>query len=234
MTDALASRLPCGELAIGARVFVAESARIAVPSETTIRRWMLDPELATPRTVTVGDNTIVLDEVIVQEGTSIGGDCYIDRAVHVGFDCRIGNYCRLEYRAQICDRVTVGDGSVIGGFLCDGSQLGEECVVLGSLVHGVREPDLPWGQYEPDPVLEQRVFVGRGAVVVGGARVGAGAYIAANAIVTRDVPPDHVVINKNEFVPISAWPGDLQRKRWAGASSSSTGVDRSAGTTMAD
>ena len=215
MTDAvIRAQLPCGQVVVGNRAFIADSARLAVPRETTIRRWLLTPELATFAQVTIGDNTIVLDDVVVQEGTMIGSDCYLDRAVHVGFDCRIGDSCRVEYRAQICDRVAVGAGSVIGGFLCDGSVLGEECVVLGSLVHGVREPDRPWGQYEPDPVLEQRVFVGRGAVVVGGARVGAGAYVAANAVVTKDVPPDHVVINTNEFVPIDAWPGALERKQW--------------------
>lgn len=219
MTDAVTrALLPCGQVLVGNRAFIAESARLAVPSETTIRRWLLNPELATPRMVTIGDNTIMLDDVVVQEGTSVGGDCYVGRAVHIGFDCQLGDSCRVEYRAEICDRVTIGAGSVIGGFLCDGSMLGEECVVLGSLVHGVREPDLPWGQYEPDPVLEQRVFVGRGAVVVGGVRVGAGAYVAANATVTKDVPPDHVVINTNEFVPIDAWPGGLERKRWGGTS----------------
>ena len=171
----------------------------------------LDPE---PRPVTVGTNSIVLDDVVVQEGTTIGNDCYVGRAVHIGFDCLIGDFCRLEYRAEICDRVKISSGCVIGGFVCDGSVLGEECVVIGSLVHGVREPDLPWGQYEPDPVLEQRVFVGRGAVVVGGTRVGAGSYVAANATVTKDVPPDHVAINTNEFVPIRDWPGVLERRQW--------------------
>jgi acetyltransferase-like isoleucine patch superfamily enzyme len=213
MTDAVTSaRLPCGQVAVGNLAYIAESARIAVPSEATIRRWLLQPELGVPRKVTIGDKTIVLDDVVVQEGTEIGGDCYIDRAVHVGFDCRVGDSCRVEYRAQICDRVEIGAGCVIGGFICDGAILGDECVVLGELVHGVREPDLPWGQLEPNPVLEQRVFVGRGAVIVGGARVGAGSYVAANATVTRHMPPDHVAINTNEFVPIDAWPGALKRK----------------------
>jgi len=215
MTDAvIRAQVPCGQVVVGERVYIADSARLAAPRETTIRNWLLNPELATLGRVSIGDNTIVLDDVVVQEGTGIGSDCYIDRGVHVGFNCWIADSCRLEYRAQVCDRVTIGAGSVIGGFVCDGSMLGEECVVLGSLVHGVREPDLTWGQYEPNPVLGQRVFVGRGAVIVGGVAVGAGAYVAANATVTRDVPPDHVVINTNEAVPIDAWPGALERKKW--------------------
>lgn len=45
-------------------------------------------------------------------------------------------------------------------------------------------------------------------------RIGAGAYVAANATVTKDVPPGHVAINTNEFVSIDEWPGPLERKRW--------------------
>jgi acetyltransferase-like isoleucine patch superfamily enzyme len=208
------SRPPCGGASVGEGAYVAESVRLAVPSEVTIRSWLLNPELATPMPVSVGPKSIVLDDVVIQEGTLIGGDCFINRSVHIGFGCRIGNSCRVEYRAEICDRVRIADGCVIGGFVCDGATLGEECVIVGSLVHSVHEPDLPWGQYEADPVLEQRVFVGKGAVVVGGVRVGAGAYIAANAIVTKDVPADHVVVGRNEQVAIKDWPGELRRKEW--------------------
>jgi acetyltransferase-like isoleucine patch superfamily enzyme len=218
-----------GKVAVGKGAFIDGSAKLALASEATVRAWLLEPELVELRPVTIGDKSILLDDVVVQEGTTIGSDCFVSRAVHIGFDCLIGDACRFEYRAEICDRVKVGSGSVIGGFLCDGSVLGEECVVLGSLVHGVRKPDLPWGQYEPDPVLEQRVFVGRGAAVVGGVKVGAGAYVAANATVTKDVPPDHVAINTNEFVPIDAWPGALERQKW-GAQSFSNGSDRPART----
>jgi UDP-3-O-[3-hydroxymyristoyl] glucosamine N-acyltransferase len=218
MTDAvIGARLPTGPVVLEPGAFVAESARLAVPKETTIRAYLLTM-WATPAEVSVGARSIVLDDVVVQEGTTIGRDCFIDRAVHIGFDCWLADSCRVEYRAQICDRVRIGAGSVIGGFVCDGATIGDECVVIGELVHGVREPDLPWGQYEPNPRLADRVFVGRGAVVVGGVMVGAGAYVAANATVTKDVPADHVAINTNEFVPVDEWKGRLDRKRWGDAS----------------
>jgi hypothetical protein len=77
-------------------------------------------DVLAPGCVTEGARSIVLDDVVVQEGTTIGSDC------------------------------------VACGFVCDGAILGEECIVMGSLVHGVRDPDLPWGQYEPNPMLEER------------------------------------------------------------------------------
>jgi acetyltransferase-like isoleucine patch superfamily enzyme len=229
MTDFVTStRPPRGGVVVGSGAYIAESARLAVPREVTIRNWLLNPELAAPGPVSVGAKSIVLDDVVIQEGTTIGGDCFIGRSVHIGFGCRIGDSCRMEYRAEICDRVRIADGCVICGFVCDGATIGEECVVVGTLAHSVHEPDLPWGQYEADPVLEHRVFVGKGAVVVGGVTVGAGAYIAANAVVTRDVPADHVVIGRNEQVAIRDWPGELRRRQW-GAGTDPTGAQRERG-----
>lgn len=217
MTDTAAgTRVPTGKAQIGERCFVADSARLAVASERTLLAMTREGREPDPRGVRIGDRTLVLDEVVVQEGSTIGADCYVGRSVHIGFDCAIGDGCRMEYRAEICDRVRIGDGTVIGGFVCDGAELGADCVMLGSLVHSVREPDLPWGQLEPDPILRDRVFVGRGAVVVGGIVVGNGAYVAANATVTKTVPDDHVAIGTNEFVPIGEWHGRLRRKSWSG------------------
>lgn len=122
----------------------------------------------------------------------------------------------MEYRAQICDRVLIGADSVIGGFVCDGAIVGVSCIMLGSLVHDACHPDLPWGQFEPHPTLRDGAFVGCGAVIVGDVTVGAGAYVAANATITKNVPGDHVALGTNQFVPIDQWRGaSLDRKRWS-------------------
>jgi serine O-acetyltransferase len=39
------------------------------------------------------------------------------------------------------------------------------------------------------PVLEDDVFVGAGAKILGGVRIGRGARIAANSLVITDIPP---------------------------------------------
>ena len=41
----------------------------------------------------------------------------------------------------------------------------------------------------PVPVVEDDVFVGRGAAILGAIRVGKGAVIGANAVVLKDVAP---------------------------------------------
>jgi serine acetyltransferase len=50
------------------------------------------------------------------------------------------------------------------------------------------------------PVIEDDVYIGAGAKVLGAVHVGRGAIIGANAVVTRDVPPRCTVVGANRIV----------------------------------
>jgi maltose O-acetyltransferase len=49
------------------------------------------------------------------------------------------------------------------------------------------------GEHPTDIVLEDDVWVGMGAVLLGGARIGAGSIVAAAAVVDFEVPSDVLV-----------------------------------------
>lgn len=65
------------------------------------------------------------------------------------------------------------------------------------------------------PVIEDDVYIGAGARVLGEVRVGRGAMIGANAVVTRDVPPYCTVVGANRVVRGSVL--DVARERGAAA-----------------
>lgn len=50
------------------------------------------------------------------------------------------------------------------------------------------------------PVIEDEVYIGAGARVLGRVRVGRNAVIGANAVVTRDVPANATVVGPNRLV----------------------------------
>jgi serine O-acetyltransferase len=50
------------------------------------------------------------------------------------------------------------------------------------------------------PVIEDNVFIGAGAKVLGRVRVGRGATVGANAVVTRDVPSHCTVVGANRIL----------------------------------
>jgi serine acetyltransferase len=56
-----------------------------------------------------------------------------------------------------------------------------------------------WGENYA-PVIEDGAYIGAGARVLGAVRVGRGAIVGANAVVTRDVPPGCTVVGANRIV----------------------------------
>lgn len=74
-----------------------------------------------------------------------------------------------------------GAGVVIG----ETAIVGDECMIY----HGVTLGGVSLSQFKRHPTLEDGVMVGAGAKVLGSIRIGKGAKIGANSVVTKDVPP---------------------------------------------
>lgn len=72
--------------------------------------------------------------------------------------------------------------------------LGEGLVLMQQATIGARNVD------DRAPVIEEDVFIGAGARVLGGIRIGRGCIIGANAVVTRDIPADCTVIGINQII----------------------------------
>lgn len=92
--------------------------------------------------------------------------------------------------------IVIGKGAVVGKgcVIYQHVTLGAQHVTVG--VTGAGEGDE--GRY---PILEDGVVVYAGAVIVGGIRIGEGAVVGANAVVTSDIPPRHVAAG----VPAKTW-----------------------------
>lgn len=58
------------------------------------------------------------------------------------------------------------------------------------------------------PIIEDDVYVGAGAKVLGRVRLGRGAIVGANAVVTKDVPPYCTVVGANRIVKRPGMPAN--------------------------
>lgn len=198
------------KVAFDGPVFVGSHCVLGFPKEETIRRHLADgtpvSELAAPVRVDAG--CIIGNHVVIHEGASIGAGSVIEDRTRIGYDARLGARTRVMYGAYLCDRVSAGDDARIGGFVCDAAQIGDRATVMGALVHEYTSPHLDWwSPAEGAPTIEDDAVIGYNATVVGDVQVGRRAYVAAGAIVTRDVPPEHVVTGINEHVALRAWKG---------------------------
>lgn len=198
-----------------APVTIADTATIGhqcvlgYPKEARLREWQTSPHPTAPgEPVTIGHNCLVFNQVVLYEGVAIADRTIIDDRVRIGYDSTIGPDTRIAYGAYLCDRISIGAHARIAGFVCDGSIIGDRCTVMGDLVHEYSQPHLDWWEVdEPAPIIHHDSVVGYGAVIVGGTQVGPRSYVAAGAVVTRDVPAEHVVTGSNVHTPIQSWPG---------------------------
>jgi acetyltransferase-like isoleucine patch superfamily enzyme len=118
------------------------------------------------RFVWIGDGTKIRcheGEVVIGPKTVLGQECTISAFQHV----RIGEQCVIADRAMFID-----------------------------FDHGSVEVDRPirqQGIYKRDVDVGSNVWIGYGACILRGVRVGDNAIIGTNSVVTRDVPSNAVV-----------------------------------------
>jgi acetyltransferase-like isoleucine patch superfamily enzyme len=100
---------------------------------------------------------------------------------------------------EIGDKTVIGQECTISAY--QRVRIGEQCVIADRAMfidfdHGVAEVERPirvQGIYKRDTVVGSNVWIGYGACVLRGVRVGDNSVIGTNAVVTDDVPANAVV-----------------------------------------
>jgi acetyltransferase-like isoleucine patch superfamily enzyme len=136
--------------------------------------------------------------------TQFDGPVYIGGEGHVtlGEHCRLGRDVYFETnqggRIVLGDHVTVNNGTMITSY--SEVHIGNDCLIgeyvsIRDANHGTAPgPPMRLQDHTFAPiVLEDNVWVARGCVVLKGVHIGAGAVVAANSVVTKDVPANAIV-----------------------------------------
>jgi len=104
-----------------------------------------------------------------------------------------------EGRVEIGNKTVMGQDCTISAY--QRVRIGEECVIADRTMfidfdHGVVEVERPirsQGIYMEDVIVGSNVWIGYGACVLRGVRVGDNSVIGTNSVVTKDVPANAVV-----------------------------------------
>jgi UDP-2-acetamido-3-amino-2,3-dideoxy-glucuronate N-acetyltransferase len=151
-----------------------------------------------------------LGGLVLEDGVSVCAGAVVYAGTQVAAGAIIGD------QSQVRERVTIGAGTVVGRGSCVdfGSVVGERVLIQTSVyVTGgsVVEDDVflgpgalttnddtmgrhPRGSGLRGPIFRRACRVGGGAVLVPGVEIGAEAFVAAGAVVTRDVGERQVVM----------------------------------------
>ena len=104
--------------------------------------------------------------------------------------------CRIDARLASPVLMPVPYGVVIER----GVEIGRRVTIMHQVTLGRKEGVSGRGDGGGVPVIEDNVFIGAGAKVLGRVRVGRGATVGANAVVTRDVPSHCTVVGANRIL----------------------------------
>jgi serine acetyltransferase len=131
--------------------------------------------------ITVGEDTVIGAFVTMSAGLVPGQDLGPDPVLRIGDRCVIGRGSHIVAHADI----TIADDVWTGPY-----------VYITDQNHGYEDPDTPIGRQWPvnNPVqIGSGTWLGAGAIVLPGARIGRNVVIAAGSVVRGEVP-DHCVV----------------------------------------
>jgi acetyltransferase-like isoleucine patch superfamily enzyme len=137
-----------------------------------------------------------LDRFIIGDNITIGKDCKL--RAYKGYESQkfnpeiiIGNnfYMGTHSNILIIDRLIIGDNVTLASRVTiidhDHGRLDESDIYV---------PVMKRNLSSKGPIyISDNVWIGEGAVVLGGITIGNNSVIAANAVVTKNVPPNTIV-----------------------------------------
>ncbi len=137
--------------------------------------------------VELGKNVRIYDFVNlygcrIGDGTRIGAFVEIQKGASIGRNCKISSHTFICEGVKIEDEVFVGHGVV---FINDRYP-------RATTEDGRLKTDRDWTCEKT--VVRRRASVGSGAVILGGVTIGEEALVGAGSVVTKDVPPNAVVV----------------------------------------
>lgn len=110
--------------------------------------------------------------------------------IKIGKNFYIGRYSQIECNAIIGNNVIFANYvALVGKYDHNFEQIG----VPIRLASQIRDKDYNWKGIDSKVIIEDDVWVGYGAIIISGVRVGRGSIIAAGSVVTKDVLPYSIV-----------------------------------------
>jgi bifunctional UDP-N-acetylglucosamine pyrophosphorylase/glucosamine-1-phosphate N-acetyltransferase len=195
-------------------------------------------------TVTIGADTVVYPQVVLEGTTEIGGECVIGSGCHVSAS-RIGDRVRLKPYCVLTDAVVeeeaelgpfchlrpqvhIGARARIGNFVeLKKSRIGRgtkanhlayigDATVGDNVNIGAGAITCNYdGQAKHETKIGDQAFIGTNASLVAPLTIGEGAYIGSGSVITKDVPPGALALERSPQVVKAGWAERRRAQRKA-------------------
>ena len=146
--------------------------------------------------VKLGKNVNIWNFAYVGSNSVIGNNVMIGSLTHVDYDVRIGDDTRIEGLVYLAPKSRIGKNVFIG----PAAVLTNDPYPPSKRLIGV--------------VVENGAVIGGKSVIKAGVRVGKNSVVAMGAVVTKDVPPNTVVLGVPARPVYSRKEYDKKREVW--------------------
>lgn len=186
---------------------IAATARVNVPNRPSV-----------DGSTSGGEDSIIGDAVFLGEYTVVGQSCVIGSLTSlqphtiVESEVNIGDRCVFLNRSIVQSGSIIESDCVVAGIIGENVFIGRGSRVFGTIRHSHLDPGKPWDaddSVEPAPRIHCGSFVGLNATVTGDVDIGPRSYVCAGAVVSRNVPPEHICFGVNKIVHHTKWNGPL-------------------------
>jgi acetyltransferase-like isoleucine patch superfamily enzyme len=127
--------------------------------------------------VQIGNQVLIGDGVSIREQSSIGNKTIIGRYCTINYNTKIGNDTKIMDHVWLAGNMSIGNNVFMGGGImtANDNEIGPNAAYSEDKIKG--------------PTIEDDVAVGIGAILLPQITIGKGAFVAAGAVVTKDVAP---------------------------------------------
>lgn len=140
-----------------------------------LRGYFVHPTATIDPGCEIGEGTKIWHYTHVMSGAKIGKNCVLGQNVFVGRNVRIGDGCKIQNNVSIYEGVTLEDYVFCG-----------PSMVFTNVINPRSEISR---KHEFRPTLVKRgATLGANCTIICGNTIGRYAFVAAGAVVTRDVP----------------------------------------------
>jgi len=157
---------------------------------------------------------ITLVTNFVSEKAKIGKNVRIWHFAYVGDNTEIGDNVKIGSLAHVDYNVKIGENTMIEGmvYIPPLSRIGKN-VFIGPAAALTNDP-YPASKKMIGVTIEDGAIIGSRAVIKAGVTVGKNSVVAMGAVVTKDVPPDTVVVGIPAKIKYSREEYDKKKKKW--------------------
>lgn len=144
----------------------------------------------------IGENVKIWHFAYVGENTFIGNNVMVGSLTHIDYGVKIGNNCRIEGSVYIPPLTEIGNDVFIG----PGAVFTNDPYPMSKKMIGV--------------IVEDGVIIGGRSVFKPGVKIGKNSVVAMASVVTKDVPPNVVVMGHPAIVKYSREEYDIKKDNW--------------------